>query len=77
MEDKKLKKIVIKDKALKTVGTSAFKNISAKAVVKTPKGMKKEYTKLLKGKGQKKRKDKMIQNRNVSFPCIFGMIALQ
>lgn len=52
--DKKLKSIVIKSKNLKKVGASALKNISSKAVIKVPKGKKTAYTKLFKGKGQKK-----------------------
>ena len=52
--DKKLGKIVIKSKNLKKVGSAAFKNISQKAEIRVPKGMKKKYTKLLQGKGQSK-----------------------
>ena len=51
---KQLKKITIKSTALKSVGNKAFKNISAKAVIKVPGKKKAEYKKLLKGKGQKK-----------------------
>lgn len=52
--DKKLKNIVIKGRKLKKVGASALKYISKKAVIKAPKGMKAEYTKIFNGKGQKK-----------------------
>lgn len=52
--DKKLKTIEVKGKKLKKIGSLALKNISSKAVIKTPKGMKAEYTKLFGGKGQKK-----------------------
>jgi len=52
---KKLKTITISAKKLKNVGKSAFKGISAKAVIKVPKSKKKAYKKLLKGKGQGKK----------------------
>ena len=52
--DKNLKTIQIKGRNLKTVGKSALKNISAKAVIKVPASKKKAYTKVLKNKGQKK-----------------------
>lgn len=48
---KNLKKIVIKSKKLKKVGSNAFKGISKKAVVKVPKSKKKLYTKLLRASG--------------------------
>ena len=51
---KKLKKINIKSKKLKKVGKAAFKGISKKAVIKTPKKLKKKYKKLLLKKGVKK-----------------------
>lgn len=50
----KLKKITIKSKKLKSVGKDALKGIYAKATITVPKAQKKAYTKLLKGKGQKK-----------------------
>ncbi len=49
---KKLKNINIKATALKKVGKNAFKGIHAKATIKVPKSQKKNYTKLLKKKGQ-------------------------
>lgn len=52
--DKKLKSIVVKGKGIKSVGASAFKNISSKAVIKVPSGKKADYKKLFAGKGQKK-----------------------
>lgn len=52
--DKKLKKITVKSKKLKSIGNGALKGISAKAVVKVPKAKRKAYNKLFKGKGQKK-----------------------
>ncbi len=52
--DRKLKSIQIKSRKLKRVGAQALKNIFSKAVVKVPKGKKKAYTKLVKGKGQRK-----------------------
>lgn len=52
--DKKLKKITVKSKKLKSIGKGALKGISAKAVVKVPKAKRKAYNKLFKGKGQKK-----------------------
>lgn len=50
----KLKKVTIKSKKLKSVGKNAFKGIYSKAVITVPKAQKKAYSKLLKGKGQKK-----------------------
>ena len=52
--DRKLNKVVIKSKNLKKVGSAALKNISSKAEIKVPSGMKAKYTRLLKGKGQSK-----------------------
>lgn len=49
---KALKSITINSKVLKTVGSSAFKGIYAKATIKVPSANLKAYTKLLKGKGQ-------------------------
>lgn len=51
---KKLTRVNIKGKVLKKVGKQAFKGISAKAVIKVPKAKKQAYTRLFKGKGQKK-----------------------
>ena len=48
---KNLKKIIIKSKNLKKIGSNAFKGISKKAVVKVPKSKKKYYTKLLRASG--------------------------
>lgn len=50
----KLKKINIQSQKLKKVGTKALQGIHKKAVIKVPKKNKKAYTKLFKGKGQKK-----------------------
>ena len=50
----KLKSIQIKAKALKSVGSKAFKGIDKKAVIKVPKNKKKAYAKKLAGKGQVK-----------------------
>ena len=50
----KLKKINVQSKKLKKVGTKALQGIHKKAVIKVPKKNKKAYTKLFKGKGQKK-----------------------
>lgn len=50
----KLKKINIKSQKLKKVGAKALQEIHKKAVIKVPKKNKKAYTKLFKGKGQKK-----------------------
>lgn len=50
---KVLTSITISSKALKTVGSSALKGISAKAVIKVPAAKLTAYQKLLKGKGQK------------------------
>lgn len=52
--DKNLKTITVQTKNLKKVGAGAFKGIHSKAVIKVPKGKRKEYQKLFKGKGQKK-----------------------
>ncbi len=48
---KNLKKIIIKSKNLKKIGSNAFKGISKNAVVKVPKSKKKYYTKLLRASG--------------------------
>ena len=45
--------ITISSNVLKAVGSSAFKGISAKAVIKVPAAKLSAYQKLLKGKGQK------------------------
>ena len=50
---KVLTSITISSKVLKTVGSSALKGISAKAVIKVPAAKLSAYQKLLKGKGQK------------------------
>ena len=50
---KKLKTVTIKTKKLKTVGSSAFKGIAKKAVIKLPKANKAAYKKLLKKKYDK------------------------
>lgn len=50
---KKLKIVTIKTKKLKTVGSSAFKGIAKKAVIKLPKAKKAAYKKLLKKKYDK------------------------
>lgn len=50
----KLKKINIKSGKLKKAGAKALQGIHKKAVIKVPKKNKKAYTKLFKGKGQKK-----------------------
>lgn len=50
----KLKKINIQSQKLKKAGAKALLGIHKKAVIKVPKKNKKAYTKLLKGKGQKK-----------------------
>lgn len=52
--DKRLKLIQVKTSLLKKVGKQALKGIYAKAVIKVPKAKKKAYTKVFKGKGQKK-----------------------
>lgn len=52
--DAKLKKIAVKSAVLKKVGAKALKGINKKAVIKVPKKKLKKYTKLFKGKGQKK-----------------------
>ena len=50
---KALTSITISSKVLKTVGSSALKGISAKAVIKVPAAKLSAYQKLLNGKGQK------------------------
>ncbi len=50
----KLRQITVKTTKLKKVGKDALKGICEKAVIKVPKAKKKAYTKLLKGKGQRK-----------------------
>lgn len=50
---KALKTVTVKTKKLKTVGSSAFKGIAKKAVIKLPKAKKKAYTKLFKKKYDK------------------------
>ena len=50
---KALTSITVNSKVLKTVGASALKGISAKAVIKVPAAKLSAYQKLLKGKGQK------------------------
>ena len=50
---KALTSITISSKVLKTVGSSALKGISDKAVIKVPAAKLSAYQKLLKGKGQK------------------------
>ena len=50
---KSLTSITISSNVLKAVGSSAFKGISAKAVIKVPAAKLSAYRKLLKGKGQK------------------------
>ena len=50
---KALTSMTISTNALKTVGSSALKGISAKAVIKVPAAKLSVYQKLLKGKGQK------------------------
>lgn len=50
--DSKLTTITIKSAELKTVGSSIFKGINGKAVIKVPSSKLKQYKKLLKGKGQ-------------------------
>lgn len=50
---KALTSITISSKVLKTVGSSALKGISAKAVIKVPAAKLSAYQKLFKGKGQK------------------------
>ena len=52
---KKLKKIKIKSKKLKKVGKAAFKGISKKAIITTPKKLKKKYKKILRKKGVSKK----------------------
>ena len=51
---KKLKKITIKSKVLKTVGKTAFKGIHKKAQIKVPAKKLKQYKKILNKKGQGK-----------------------
>ena len=50
---KALTSITMSTNGLKTVGSSAFRGISAKAVIKVPAAKLSAYQKLLKGKGQK------------------------
>ena len=50
---KALTSITVNSKVLKTVGSSAFQGISAKAAIKVPAAKLSAYQKLLKGKGQK------------------------
>lgn len=50
----KLKKINIQSQKLKKAGAKALQGIHKNAVIKVPKKNKKAYTKLFKGKGQKK-----------------------
>lgn len=54
---KKLKTIIIQTKKLKAsnVGKKAFKGIKSKAKITIPKGKKKSYTKILRGKGISKK----------------------
>ena len=52
--DAKLKKIAVKSVVLKKVGAKALMGINKKTVIKVPKKQLKKYTKLFKGKGQKK-----------------------
>lgn len=51
---KKLKKITVKSKTVKKVGSQAFKGISGKAKIIVPKDKWKRYQKLFRGKGQKR-----------------------
>jgi len=51
--DAKLKSIVVKATALKSVGKKALKGVNAKCRIKVPKKKRKAYTRLFKGKGQK------------------------
>ena len=51
---KNLKSIQLKGKKLKKVGKTALKGVNAKCRIKVPKDQVKAYTKLFKGKGQKK-----------------------
>lgn len=51
---KKLKKITITSKNIKSVGKKALKGINKKCVIKVPASKYKKYKKLLKGKGQPK-----------------------
>lgn len=53
LNNKKLKKIVIKTPYLKEVGSSALKGISSKAKIYVPSSKLKSYRTLLKNKGQK------------------------
>lgn len=50
---KELKKVTIKTTKLKSVGSSAFKKLKAKATISVPKASKKAYSKLFKGKCDK------------------------
>lgn len=60
---KALKRITIKSGKLKKAGRNAFKGIHAKAVIKVPKAKLKAYKKLLKNKGQGKKKYGSLHNR--------------
>ena len=51
---KKLKKITVKSKAIAKVGKNAFKGIHKKAVIKVPASKLNSYKKLFAGKGQAK-----------------------
>ncbi len=51
---KKLKKVTVKSKKIKSVGAAAFKGATKKAVIKVPKAKYKAYKKMFKGKGIKK-----------------------
>lgn len=53
---KNLKRIDIKTKKLKSIGTNAIKGVNSKAVIKCPKGKKKAYKKLFTGKSGYKKK---------------------
>lgn len=48
---KKLKKVTIQSKKIKSIGKNAFKSIAKKPVIKTPKGKKTAYKKILKKSG--------------------------
>lgn len=50
----KLKKVTIKSTKIKSVGKNAFKGISKKSAIKTPKSKKAAYKKILKKSGYKK-----------------------
>lgn len=51
--DAKLKSIIIKSSALKSVGKKALKGVHAKCKIKVPKKKWKAYTRLFRGRGQK------------------------